>query len=142
MKKLVVDSSVAIKWYIPQPYFTESLQILDDYQNNRISLFAPDFIYAELGNIVWKYQRFQGLTDDNAENIVNDFRSLSITTIPARVLLPEAYKIAVQYRRSVYDSLYIALGLQLQCQFVTADEKLVNAVKDSIPNVIFIGNYA
>ncbi len=105
MKKLVVDSSVAIKWYVPQPYSTESRKILEEYEKNKLSLFAPDLIYAEIGNIVWKIQRFQELSPDNAENILNAFQSLSITLVPSKVLLKEAYKLAARYRRSVYASL-------------------------------------
>lgn len=32
MTKLVVDASVAIKWFIPEPLSVEARRILDDYQ--------------------------------------------------------------------------------------------------------------
>ena len=50
-------------------------------------------------------------------------------------------QLAVTYRRSVYDSLYLALSLRSNCRFVTADERLVNAVGTALPNVISLQNW-
>jgi predicted nucleic acid-binding protein len=44
----------------------------------------------------------------------------------AVALLPRAQEIAKLYRRSVYDCLYVALAELEQCDFVSADDKLVN----------------
>jgi predicted nucleic acid-binding protein len=52
MTSLVVDSSVAIKWFVPELYSTEARRVLDDYQTGSLSFLAPDLINAELGNIV------------------------------------------------------------------------------------------
>ena len=41
-----------------------------------------------------------------------------------------ALEIAVRTGRTVYDSLYVALAVQLDGRLVTADEKLYNALKD------------
>ena len=37
-----------------------------------------------------------------------------------------------------YDALYLALGIRENCQVVTADEKLVNAVGTAFPNLIWL----
>lgn len=50
--KIVIDSSVTIKWFISQNYSIEANQILYAYQANKLALIAPDLIYAEMGNIV------------------------------------------------------------------------------------------
>lgn len=41
MTNLVVDASVAIKWFIPEPLSVEARRILDDYQAGSLSLLAP-----------------------------------------------------------------------------------------------------
>ena len=126
--KIVVDSSVAIKWFIPQNYSVEANQILSAYQENKLTLIAPDLIYAEIGNIVWKIQRFQGLNPEDAQNIIDLFQKIQINIISANELLKDAYEFAVKYQRSVYDSLYIVLSLKENCRFVSADERLYNAI--------------
>jgi predicted nucleic acid-binding protein len=141
MPNLVVDSSVAVKWFVVEPYTAEAQRILDDYQNGMVSFLAPDLINAEFGNIIWKKHLFQGLDAGDAQNIIDAFRALQFTITPTATLLEEAYKIAVAHRRTVYDSLYLALSLRENCQFVTADEKFVNAVSPSFSNLVWLANW-
>ncbi|MBA3442960.1 MAG: type II toxin-antitoxin system VapC family toxin [Pyrinomonadaceae bacterium] len=141
MADLVVDSSVAVKWFVPEPYSAEARRILDGYKNGTLSFLAPDLINPEVGNIIWKKHIFQGLAVSDAQNIVDEFRALQFTFIPTATLLNEAYKIAVKHRRTVYDSLCLALGVRENCQVVTADEKFVNAVGSAFPNLLWFANW-
>ncbi len=133
MNRLVVDSSIVIKWFIPEPHSEEANQILTLYQNGKLLLYAPDLLYAEIGNIVWKKQQFQGLSDRDAHEILALFGELDLTIFPSATLLERAYTIATNYKRTVYDSLYVALSLQESCPFITADQKLVNALQEKLP---------
>jgi predicted nucleic acid-binding protein len=142
MAKLVVDSSVAVKWFIPEPYSTEARQILDSYQAGTLSLLAPDLINAEVGNIVWKKHIFQGLDAADAKTVIDEFRKITFALISTEILLDEAYRLAVTHKRSVYDMLYVALSICESCRFVTADEKLVNAVGSLVPNMVWLGRWA
>lgn len=141
MRHLVVDSSVAVKWFVVEPYSTEARQILDQYLQGSISFLAPDLINAEFGNIIWKKHVFQGLAASDAQSIVDDFPALPFTFVPTATLLEDAYKLAVKHQRTVYDSLYLALSLREDCQFVTADEKFVNAIASSFPSIVWIANW-
>lgn len=141
MANLIVDSSVAVKWFVPEPHSTEARRILDEYQKGVISLLAPDLINAEIGNIIWKKHLLQGLAAADAEAVIDNFRALQFTFIPTADLLDEAYKLAVKHKRTVYDSLYLALSMRENCRFVTADEKLVNAVRSSFPNLIWLAHW-
>lgn len=141
MDTLVVDSSVVIKWFVPEPYSTEARHILKTYQAGTLMLLAPDLLYAEVGNIVWKKQRMQDITIDEAQTIIEEFQNLIFEKTSTADLLEEAYHIAAVQQRTVYDALYIALSVREQCQCVTADEKLVNAVKKAYPNVIWVADW-
>jgi predicted nucleic acid-binding protein len=99
-------------------------------------------INAELGNIVWKKHSLQGLAAADAQLIIDAFRKLKFVLTSTAVLLDEAYRLAVTHQRTVYDMLYLALSLQEQCRFVTADERLVNAVSSAFPNVVWIANWS
>jgi predicted nucleic acid-binding protein len=48
-------------------------------------------------------------------------------------LLIQAFQIAVDYDRSFYDSLYVALALTAKTQLITADERLVKALGSRFP---------
>lgn len=142
MTELVIDSGVAIKWYVDETHSSEARRLLASYGSGTWTLRAPDFIYVEINNIMWKKQTFQGFNPQDAEDIVNRFRVRQFFKLTASTaLLDDAYRLAVTYKRTVYDSLYLALSLREQCQFVTADERLVNAVGNTFSNIIWLANW-
>ena len=138
---LVVDSSVLIKWFVTEALVTEAVAILHAYQAGTVTLLAPDLIYAELGNIVWKKQLQQSLAVADAERIISDILAVSLATAPSVDLLADAHRLAVLYGRTVYDALYLALSVRRGCPFVTADERLVNAVAGAVPQVVWLGQW-
>jgi predicted nucleic acid-binding protein len=44
-----------------------------------------------------------------------------------------ALRIGIEYERTVYDSIYVALAVQSGRELVTADEKLANALAAYFP---------
>ena len=141
MANLIVDSSVAVKWFVPEPYSTEARRILDGYQAGTLSFLAPDLINAEFGNIIWKKHLYQGLESADAQVVIDEFRKITFTLTSTGNLLEEAYRLAVTHQRSVYDMLYVALSIRESCRLVTADERLINAVGSLFPNVVWVGRW-
>jgi predicted nucleic acid-binding protein len=136
MAKVVIDSSVAIKWFLPETLSEPAGRILSAHEDGSLLLLAPDLLYAEVGNILWKKERSQVLEGVEARRVLEAFHTLRFQLTSNSVLLTEAYRLAVAHQRTVYDALYIALSLREECPFVTADEKLVHAVAAALPNVI------
>jgi predicted nucleic acid-binding protein len=141
MTNLVVDSSVVVKWFVHEALSAEAMAILDGFQAGYWEFLAPDLLHAEIGNIAWKKHMLRGLPAADANRIVTSFRRIPFTLTSTADLLEDAYGLAVQYQRSVYDMLYVALSRRERCSFVTADEKLANSLKDRIPSVIWLGNW-
>lgn len=123
---LVIDSSVAAKWYLPEPGSDRAALLLE----SGLRLVAPDLLIPEVGNVLWKRRR--DLPAADIEAIAAALTSAGpVTLYPSTVLLEGALALALTYERSVYDALYLALALSRQCQLVTADERLVNALHDT-----------
>lgn len=141
MALVVVDSSVVIKWLVPEPHSADARRLLNDYQAGTLTLLAPDLLYAEIGNLVWKKQRFQGMAGADAQLVLDSFRALSFTLTSASVLLADAYAIAVAHQRTVYDALYVALSVREQCHLVTADQKLIAALGTAFPQVMWVAHW-
>ena len=56
-------------------------------------------------------------------------------------LLMVAYELANRFNRPrAYDAQYLALATRLSCEFWTADERLVNAIKDQFTGIRWLGN--
>ena len=141
MVNIVVDSSVAIKWFVVEPYSDEARKILDEYKAGEINLLAPDLINAEVGNIVWKKHRLQALNVEEAREIIDTFENITFTFTSCADLLNKAYVLAIAHERTVYDMMYVALSQKENCQFVTADERMVNAIGSHFPKVVWIANW-
>ncbi len=141
MKDLVVDSGIAVKWFIQEDDSDEAQVILDHYRAEKISFLAPALIYAEFGNIIWKKLVFQGLDSNDASLAIQKFKSISFVLTPTSVLFDTAFQIAVKYKRSFYDSLYLALSVKENCEFVTADEKFYNSIHRDFPQIILLSGW-
>jgi predicted nucleic acid-binding protein len=69
------------------------------------------------------------MSEDEGRDARADIALIAVIVHPTDVLLNEAFEIALATRRTVYDCLYIALAVELDCPVVTADEKLYNATR-------------
>jgi len=127
MKPLVVDASVAAKWFLPEADAAAALRLL----NGRYRLAAPDLIRAEFGNVVWKLHARGTLDTSEASEMIEHFLSMPLEIHDSTYLLAPALEIAMATNRTVYDSLYLALAMELGGAVVTADERWVNALQNS-----------
>lgn len=127
MKAVVVDASVAAKWFLPEPDAPAALRLL----TARHRLAAPDLIHAEFGNVVWKLHARGTLDANEASDMIDDFLSMPLEIHDSTYLLAPALQIAIATHRTVYDSLYLALAIELGGTVVTADARWVNALEQS-----------
>ncbi len=141
MKNLVVDSSISVKWFVEEDNSDIAQLILDRYKDGILSFLALNLIQAEFGNIVWKKLAFRGLTVAEADFAIQEFKTISFELTQISILFDESFQIAVKYKRSFYDSLYLALSVKENCGFVTADEKFYNAVRRDFPKMILLANW-
>lgn len=125
MKTYVIDTSVAIKWYIPEPLSDAAVYYLELYRQEKARLLAPDLIIAEMGNVLWKKVRQDELIIKDARQ-VSDILSnyCPIKLIPSSELIPAALEIALTASLTVYDSLYLALAVSVEAPLVTADQEI------------------
>jgi predicted nucleic acid-binding protein len=125
--RLVVDASVAVKWLVPESHADAARRIL----SLNHELLAPDLIWAEVGNVIWKKWRRGEVPGHTAGDLLQDFRRYPVQTFASRALMSAAWDLAERYSRSFYDSLYLALAASAECPLVTADLKLYNRLKAS-----------
>ncbi|MEI6205884.1 MAG: type II toxin-antitoxin system VapC family toxin [Desulfuromonadales bacterium] len=127
MTPLVIDASIAVKWFIPESHSINAVRLL----NADCELLAPDLIFAEFGNVLWKKWMRKELEPEVISPILADLIRMRLRIVPTEALADKAAAIAITYRRSFYDSIYLALAVTVQGRMVTADEKLCNALRDT-----------
>jgi predicted nucleic acid-binding protein len=127
MRKVVVDTSVAVKWFVPEVHSDTAVRLLE----LEIVLCAPDLIGPELANTLWKKTRRGEISRGEADEILAAFDNLPLEIVPTKLLLPAAFEIAMTLDRTVYDSVYVALAVAQECSLFTADRKFHSAVLTS-----------
>lgn len=136
MSLVVVDASVAAKWFLPakgETLIEEAFRLLRQYTKGEVRLVVPDLFWAELGNLLWRAMRQGRCMKATAESALASLKDRKLPTASTLALLDLALGIATAFDRTVYDSLYVALALHSKAQLVTADERLANALAAQLP---------
>ena len=81
------------------------------------------------------------LSEADAATAVADFRELEIKRCDFEEIQMLAFQLACQYRRSAYDSAYLALAQANGLWFFTGERRLFNAVGRQLVWVQWIGDY-
>lgn len=124
MKTCVVDSSIVAKWFLPEEHSDEARTLL----TSGVELVSPDLMPIEVASVAWKRVQRGELTAEEATALVHDLAALPVRIEPSDNLIEAALELALATKRTVYDCLYVALAVAHDCEFVTADERLVNAL--------------
>lgn len=139
---LVIDASVLIKFYVPEILSDKAEELLTGVEHGDVMLLAPDLIYPEVGNILWKKQRMKELTRSEVEEIIDPIVSLPLKIEASKLLLPLAVDMGTAYKITVYDAIYISMARVYETKMMTADRKLVDvmAKTDLREYVTWLGN--
>ena len=136
MSLIVVDASVAVKWFLPEEGETlgsQAVALLDAYDDDQARFVVPDLFYVETASAIWKAVRAGRVSRAFGDQSLVLLMQREFPTVPTLKLLDRAFQIAADYGRTVYDSLYVALAVQTSAQLITADERLANALAARFP---------
>jgi predicted nucleic acid-binding protein len=117
---LVIDASIAVKWVIEEEGSREAVAL-----RGRGRLIAPDLLVAECANILWKKARRSELARDEALLAARLLQGVDVELVPMRPLLAAAARLALALDHPAYDCIYLALAVERDCRFVTADQALL-----------------
>ena len=124
---LVVDASVAIKWFVREAGHEEALALLAP----GIKRHAPGLVIAETANILWKKCILGEIDADQAEAAILALPAYFAETYRSDPLASRALEVALRLNHPVYDCLYLAYAERIGGPLVTADRRLVTAVEDT-----------
>jgi predicted nucleic acid-binding protein len=140
---LIIDASVLIKFFVPEILSSKAEELLASVEEGSVGLFAPDLIYAEAGDALWKKHRLKELTQSEVGKITDLIISIPLKVEPSRALFPLAIDIAIAYEVTVYDALYLSLAKVYEMQMMTADKKLFDLTTRTHlkKSVMWLGNW-
>ncbi|MBW2285823.1 MAG: type II toxin-antitoxin system VapC family toxin [Deltaproteobacteria bacterium] len=143
MREMVVDASVALKWYLPdEEWGDRALRILEMHVAGDMALLAPTILPYEVLNALLVAERrgrtAQGLTEDAFQALVE----LDIALLNPFSETQEILAMTRPYSRSIYDAAYMAVAWHRKVDLITGDKRLYNAAKGKLKWVRWIGDEA
>jgi len=128
-QNLVLDASIAVKWFVPEQDSEEALTLRDQHIKGRLTLFAPALIIYEVANAL-RYR--SDITKADLERNIEALFQLDMTLIaPSSKSTVKATLTARRLGITVYDAVYVELAEDIGCKLVTADDDLNSKSKDT-----------
>ena len=127
MSNYVVDASVAVKWFVPEPLQANAWTLAKQPEN----LAAPDLLLVEIASIAWKKAVRGEITRIVAIEISRKVVDGVHSFFPAEPFARRALEIGLDLNHSVYDCMYIAVAELTGYSLVSADNRLLKAAAGS-----------
>lgn len=113
---MIIDASVAFKLIFPEPGQDAAIDL-----SRSETLIAPDLIFAELANAMWRVSMREPGFDFVAEGL--RLRSMIDRVVPCEDLMPGALSLAIALNHPAYDCFYLALAIAENDVLITADRR-------------------
>ncbi len=126
-QKIVIDASVAVKWYNPEKLSERALELRSKHVKGEVMLYAPDLLLYEVTNALrWNPE----LGDEDVRLAAQSLEDIMI------VFEKPSFGLAVQLAYAsgltIYDASYLALARDLGCELVTADKTLLEKGEENV----------
>lgn len=133
MKRYIVDASVAVKWLIPEDHSEKAVKLLEDWAEEEAELYAPRLLRLEVANALTKYVDRGILDAEKAAGGFEAFREIALNYVDEDwPLIVDALKASMTEDLTVYDALYFTLAKNLNATLITADEGLIEKVREEV----------
>jgi predicted nucleic acid-binding protein len=126
VRVFVVDASLVVKWFVPEVHSVAARKWLGashDY-------IAPDLVFPEAGNAIWKKVRRGEVSPEDAQSLVNDLSAVGVEAVSMRALVSDAHALAVRTGITVYDATYLTLAVRLETQVITGDDRFARKLAE------------
>jgi predicted nucleic acid-binding protein len=119
---IVLDASVAAKWFLEEEDSDKALIVREAHINGSVSLAAPDLLIYEVANALHYNPK---VSEEQLTGRVQDLFDYDLDLVPpSNEYVTRAVKAARRLSISIYDASYIALSEIISTNLVTADKKL------------------
>lgn len=142
MRRIVIDASVALKWYLAdEEHSQKALGLLDKYISNELDMLAPSLLEYEVINGLVIAKKRGRIQEDKILMAIDGFISLELKLINLSFCYPKVIHYCKASNRSAYDASYLAMADKEKIPLITADKELFNAVKKDLKWIIWLGDF-
>ncbi|MEM4780270.1 MAG: type II toxin-antitoxin system VapC family toxin [Halalkalicoccus sp.] len=124
---VVIDTSVAAKWYLPEKHHEDARRLRDHFLEGTVDLTAPSVFPYEVINAL----RYSGQFGEcELEQAAGTLPSYGIDLVPFH-RLEGLVSVAFAIENTIYDASYIALAAAQDAVVYTADRKLIDGLTET-----------
>lgn len=135
---VVIDASVAVEYLVALSLTRHAAAVFQAVLDRDAELWAPDLLYAESASAFRRLVALKAIDAGAAGTALQDLLQLPILTTGTKALMEDAWRLRESL--TVYDACYAALAHELDAPLVTADQRLVRALRQVNRRVTFLGD--
>lgn len=137
-----VDSSIVLKLVLNEPDSCKAEALWLNWLKTGQIPVAPPLFPFEVTAVLRKHVARGSITEENGRVALDKALAFRVRLSTFDALHKRAWDIAIQLNRpTAYDAHYLALASEIGCEFWTADARLFNSAKASLPWVRWLGHF-
>lgn len=137
---ICVDASLVLAWLLPEEISPKAIQARRQWDAEGERIVAPTFLQVEVTSVLRSAVYRGRITVDEGEGAFRSFRRIGIWYLEPKNIVEDAWIMAQRLNAPrAYDMFYVALAEAQACNLWTADERLVNFVRQRT-NVRWVGD--
>jgi predicted nucleic acid-binding protein len=141
LKRVVLDASVILKWYLSdEEYGQNALDLLHGFITKELNILSPSLLEYEVINGLIIAQKRGRIKEEKILTAIEGFFDLQIDLKDLSHFCQKSLYYCKVYNQSLYDASYLALAETEGIPLITADESLFNTVKKDLKWVKWIGD--
>lgn len=141
MKRIVIDASVVLKWFLADEEYSQSaLALLDKYVFFELEIVAPSLLEYEVLNGLQVARKRGRIPKDKTIMAVEGFLGLEIEKKDISPFYPRIMHFSETYNLTMYDASCLAVADEEGIELVTADKNLYNRVKKDLKWIKWLGD--
>lgn len=135
MKRVVIDTSVIVKFFFPENGADKALKLKKDHIEQKVVLVSRDLLLYEFTSALKNYTPVK-IEAKDFSLAVQTLESLKVQIIALGYKeLSDIFNLSKKLSLSVYDCSYILLAKKLRAPLYTADKKLYQYSKNTVPSI-------
>jgi predicted nucleic acid-binding protein len=139
---IVVDASVVAKWLLVEPHTDRARALYRGCLRGGEQIIAPHLLPFEIANILRQRMRRAGLPLAEAQRLMAQFHTFTVTLVEPPDLYDRALSLAEAHvLPAAYDAHYLALAERYACTLWTDDQRLLRLVGSALSFVSPVAAY-
>lgn len=141
---IVIDASVALKWYLKEEHRDIAQRMLDRLLNGSMTILQSPLLALEVINSLRSAILSKRLSKEEVVAATDDFFALEMQRMEP--FTNDEYRrmlaLSLQCIISMYDASYLVSAQRMQCHVYTADRKLYNKTSSAVDYVRWIEDFS